>query len=368
MTEFNPSIVRIEKIEKHFNSNNLSIATVLGDYPVIIKTSDFQIGQLVSYIPIDTIVPDTEQFYFLCPLKYENYELDEVIKTRAIGPKYPLGSIPEKDRIIFAKKIRGVYSQGLVLPCPEGFNEGDSIVEHFNLSKWVEENEENVQICSRKVSGSNQEKAPIGWSIPYYDIESIRKFLSKIEPGEEVVLSEKLNGSNFSACYDGNKLHVKSRNFYKKENEFDMWWDAANRYNLKEKLSKYPMLVFFAELIGQVKGFRYDSEIIDNKLQTLLYFFDIYDVKRHCYLNYDDRVAILEELKLPIPPILYRGAWMDKESMYKLANGLTMLGGKHIREGWVLNVPKERVNFVDGRFQFKFVGEDYALSKGKKNK
>src|ERR1700723_140288 len=285
MSDYRAEAVFIERIDVHPHADYLSIATVLGDYPVVTRTGQFHVGQLVAYLSIDNIVPDIEQWYFLCPKKYEKYEENGEIKQKIVGPRYELGEVPEKYRVLKAKKFFSVYSQGIITELTSQHNVGDSLVEEMGLKKWEEENEDNVPTAKRL--GANAEKAPIGWSIPYYDIESIRKYLPCVEHEQDIVLTEKLNGSNAGFCYDGERLRVKSRNFYKLRDEEDLWWSAAMRYDLETKLAKYPMLVFFAELVNQVKGFRYSTVIENGKLHTQLYFFDIWDTQKMRYLDYD---------------------------------------------------------------------------------
>jgi hypothetical protein len=118
MSDWSPQIVRVEKVEKHPDADALDIVTVLGDYPVIAKRDEYHVDDLAAYIPIDSIVPDTEDYYFLCPKAYEKYEEDGEVKQRQVGNKYPMGEVPEKYRVIKAKKIRGIYSQGMIVQCP----------------------------------------------------------------------------------------------------------------------------------------------------------------------------------------------------------------------------------------------------------
>jgi RNA ligase (TIGR02306 family) len=367
MSDWQPQVVFIEKIEKHPNADNLSIAIVLGDYPVVIKTGQYDVGCVAGYLPIDTIVPDTEQFYFLCPKAYEQYEENGETKSRQVGMKYSLGSVPEKYRILKAKKIRNVYSQGMLVDVPQATdtgasNIGMSIIDYLDLRKW-EAPEEEDNIVSLKMRGANAESPPKGWSIPYYDINSVRKYGTCIQEDEEVVLTEKLNGSNASFCHDGEKLWAKSRNWYKKFDEEDPWWDIAIRYKLEESLTKYPGIVMFGELIGNVKGYRYNAAIADGKLNSKIYFFDAYDTKKNRYLDYDDFVSIVKDLALDATPELYRGKWLGKD-MYSYAEGPTMLGGKHIREGFVVKTIKERYEpRLDSRLILKLVGEGYNLQK-----
>ena len=377
MSDWQPQVVRIEKVEKHPDADALDVCTVLGDYPVITKRDEYSVGSVTGYIPIDTIVPDVQHFHFLCPLNKEKYEEvegnDVVTKERILGPKFPVGSVPEKYRRIKAKRIRGTYSQGMLVnlmpwivkmnlddppPAP-----GDSIVDMMGLKKWEEEEEENLPGL-KNTRGTNAEKAPQGWAIPHYDIDGIRKYVECLKEDEEIVLTEKIHGSNAGFSHDGTRLWVKSRNYYKRMDEDDMWWDIALRFDLESKLAQHPGLVFFGEVYGQVKGFRYDTVIAEGRLMTRVRFFDVFDTKRMRYLDYDDRVKVISELGLDSVPELYRGPWLGKEQMYPFAEGLTTLGGKHIREGWVLNTAKERYEpRLDSRMQVKLVGEAYNLQK-----
>lgn len=361
MSDWQPQVTRILKVEKHPDADALDIATVW-DYPVVCKRNEYQEGELTAYIPIDTIVPDTQDFYFLCPLIREKYEEDGEVKERLLGPKYPVGSVPEKYRRIKAKKMRGRYSQGMLMKPPTGLVDGDSIVEVMGLKKWEEQEEENLP--GLKKTGTNAEKAPQGWAIPHYDIDGIRKYLNCILPDEQIVLTEKIHGSNAAFSHDGNRLWVKSRNYYKKMDEDDMWWDIALRYDLESKLKEHPHMVFFGEVYGQVKGFRYDTVIAEGRLMTKIRFFDVWDTKTMRYIDYQDKVNMVHSVGLETAPELYRGPWLGKEIMYPYAEGVSTLNPKHIREGWVLNTLVERYEpRLDSRMQVKLVGEGYNLQK-----
>jgi RNA ligase (TIGR02306 family) len=369
LSDWTPQIVRVEKIEKHPGADRLIIVTVLGDYPIITNMVDLKVGDLIGYLPIDTIVPDTDDFYFLCPMAYEKYEDEEGnVQQRQTGPKFPVGSVPEKHRILKAKKIRGVYSQGMLHPINPCLNpsvimvEGDSLVELLGLKKWDEPEEENLP--GLKKTGTNAEKPPQGWVIPHYDIDGLRKYISCLQENEEIVLTEKIHGSNSAFCHDGARLWVKSRNYFKRMDEDDMWWDVALRNDFETKMVKYPMMVFFGELYGQVKGYRYDTVIEGGRLLTKVRFFDVFNAKTGRYLDYDERVQMMDSIGLDRVPELYRGPWNGKEEMYPYAEGPSTLNPKHLREGFVLNTAIERFEpRLQSRMQVKLVGEGYNLKK-----
>jgi tRNA-binding EMAP/Myf-like protein len=183
MTEWNPQVVRVEKIEKHPGADSLSIATVLNNYPVICKLDQYKLGQLVSYLPVDSVVDLSKpEFSFL-----------------------------DKPRIK-ARRLRGIYSQGLLIDAPPSFNEGDSIIDHFNIKKFVYDEEvEDLMLLSdeekrhylfpkidqkfaAKLRGRNAASPPKGWNAPYYDLDSIRKYGRLFQEDDVVICNEKCDG------------------------------------------------------------------------------------------------------------------------------------------------------------------------------
>jgi len=341
MSEWLPQVVKITSKEKLPNSDFLSITEVNG-YPVIFKTNEFNVGDLVGYIPIDSIVPDTEQFYFLAP--------QEILKDGVVIPKPSVGQVPEKYRRIKAKKIRGIYSQGIFVKLPENcfLKEGDSIIDLFNLKKFeTEEDFFNTR--------GQFESPPKGWTLPFYDLEGLRPNLYLLKEDEEVILTEKLNGSNASYVYDGNKLWVKSRRYFKKDLPEDPWWFAAKALDLENKLKEYPFLAFFGECYGNVKGFKYDVQA-----KVSVRFFDIYDIKKMRFLDFDEAYKIVKSLNLDWVPVLYCGPWKGKE-MFHFAEGNSTIG-KNVREGFVVAPIKERIDPISfKRIKFKLIGETYNL-------
>jgi RNA ligase (TIGR02306 family) len=372
MTEWRNEIVQIENVHKHPNADNLDIVTVLGDYPVITKHNEYKPGDLACYISENTLVPDIDIFYFLAPCVMEKYFENGEFKGRPTAEKkYPLGKVPEKYRIVYSKKIRGEYSEGLLLPVPNNdFKLGDSVVDFFGLQK-VDEKEEEETVGKQKAKSVNSwapaTRKPETWDLPYYDIDPLRSNLNRLWPSEEVALTLKCHGSFYSVTHDGTELWVKSRKVFKKETENSPWWKVVRYYNLKEKLKAYPMFSFWAEIVGhqntKAYQFLYDAEVENNEVLAKLHFFHIYDVEKRRKLHYDDTRTILKDLGLPIVKQLYRGPWLGKEKMYKFAEGPDPINPKHVREGFVLQTLDRRREEYLGPTEYKHVGEGYKLSK-----
>lgn len=166
MSEWSVNVVQIDKISKHPNADTLSIVHVWG-YPVIIRTGDFQEGDKAVYVPVDSIVPDDEPFKFLAG----------------------------KNRIK-AKKLRGIFSMGLLVKLPDNSWEvGKDVAETMGIKKY-EEVEDAIQM------GGDTEYYHNKQYIRHYDIEGFRKYGEIFQAGEEVIVTEKIHGCNARFVYD----------------------------------------------------------------------------------------------------------------------------------------------------------------------
>lgn len=397
MSEWQVRVVNIKDVVKHENADTLSVVNVDGGYPCIAKTADIQ--PLMIYVCLDSIVPDTEQFYFLCP--NETVEIDGKKITKA---RYSVGSVPEKYRRIKARRFRGVFSMGLLIPALPGMKEGDVVDKTLNVIKYEPDLEAAGKgRCGGHILSGECEKDP-GFLPIFTDINSLRKYGNELIEGEEVVISEKLHGCSGRAVYKDGKLWVGShtkikRNPYAKKSFFErvlsffasvmtivlskikikwgwyhyllfrlrnvgkavpenVWWKVAKQYDLEEKLKKYPDIAAYFEVFGQVQDLKYGAE----KDQLFIRLFDALNINTRAYLNYDDFVAFVNDIGLETVPILFKGAWTSELKEFRNGKS-TISGANHMREGFVVKPVKERYSQHAGRVIFKLVGEDYLLRK-----
>jgi hypothetical protein len=176
-----------------------------------------------------------------------------------------------------------------------------------------------------------------------------------------------VHNSNFSMIHDGNRLWCKSRNYFKVKDPKSKWWDVPLRENMEERLSKYPMLAFFFEYIGEINGFRYDCDIKDGKVIRKIKLFDIYNTQTKKFLHYDDLLKIADDLKLERVPELFRGKWTSLNDFKELCEGTSMLNHNHIMEGFVIksldrySLPSSRMK--NNRAIMKYISKKFDLSK-----
>jgi len=326
MSTFKVEVVALPKFEKHPNADRLFITRIF-DYPVIFNNmSDYKEGDLVTYIPIDAAVPMTPEWSFL--------------------------GDSERSHRIKAKKLRGVFSMGLLVRAPEGSKVGDNVAEQLGIIKYEPREPQYM--------GGENEKDP-GFIPCYTDIENYRRYPHILQPGENVFLTEKLHGCNGRAVFSQKtqRFWLGSRTKIKKEDPKNLWWKAAYKHDLPEKLAKHPDLIYYFEVYGQVQDLKYGA----GKNDLFIRCFDVFDINRGIYLNFDEASGFIYDAGLEPVPHLYTGLW--KPELIELAEGKSTIAD-NVREGFVVRPKKERWSDEVGRVILKVIGQKYLLRKGKK--
>lgn len=335
MSTFKVEVVKLEHVEKHPNADTLSIAKIF-NFPVIFRTEDYAVGELVAYIPVDSVVPDTPEWEFL-----------------------------GKHKRIKAKKLRGVFSMGLLAKLPqddpeEVFFEGDDVAERMGITKFFEP--EPVTY-----GGKGKQDANILPEIAifprYTDVENYLRYADVLKPlaaeGTEFVITEKLHGANGRFLFLEGQMHVGSMRCLWKPESQNQWWKIAEMLNLPEKLADgYGGLAIYGEVYGNVQDLKYGMpEGIDFRV------FDMLNVETRQFLDWDMVASISKELGLKTVPVLYRGFLPSAEALKAMTEGNSTLAD-NIREGIVIKPVRETVDFKFGRIILKYVGEQYLLRKG----
>lgn len=337
MTEFHVEVVRIGKVEKHPNADSLSITQVHGGYPVIFKTGDYKTGDLAVYVPVDSIVPDTEQWKWLAPAG---------------------ASLRDKDRRIKAKRLRGVFSMGLITEAFPGMREGEDVSKLLGITKY----EPDVEVESAPVQRQFRQSMP-WWKVAFwnivlylglakyfgrkdwtstgtnpprlkylpgvYDIEPFRKYGQQwFEPGEVVIVTEKIHGQNASFVHDGKKLHIKSRTRWRRNDPTEKqntWAAVAEKYDIERKLKTKPGIVLFGETYGNNADMPYG--VSREKTGDEFVAFDAWDSNEGRWLDWYEFAALCTELDVPKAPVIGRFEWQDDqyEALLPEAEGKSIL-------------------------------------------
>jgi RNA ligase (TIGR02306 family) len=320
MSEFHVNVVRIGTVEKHPNADTLGITRVW-DYPVIVKLGEFKEGDLAVYVPVDSVVPaDDPRWAFL----------DGHYRVKA-------------------KRLRGVFSMGLLVHAEPGWEVGQDVLEALRITKY-----DPPEPMS---TGGENEKDP-GFMPCYTDIEGLRRWSDVLVPGEQVIITEKIHGANGRFIFRDDRLWCASHHNWKKQSESVIWWKAAERMGLADKLMRRPDLGFYGEVYGQVQDLKYGAKQSD----LFLAFYDAIEVASRRYIGWDDFVFVAAELRLPVVPVLYRGPWSP--DLRSFAEGpSTVVGADNVREGMVVKPVYERFDDRIGRVILKLHGEGYLTRK-----
>lgn len=371
------NVIRIEIILPHPNADKLEIVPIEGYQAVVVK-EQFKPGDLAYYIPPDSIVPDRPEYAFLWG--NATYE----------------GGTPERKRRITAKKLRGEWSEGLLMPLgPAGAGQtpglmvcsldgsfrkikiGDDISDNFGITHYNPPepgqstqpggNEGNTKKWRLPRTFGGWKQFILGWlrgerreggiSLPTYDVEAFKKWNKTFKSEDEVYVTEKIHGSNARFTYQesivGGKMYVGSRNLWKADGSTCVWRRALKDNPWIEPWCKaHPGYALYGEITPTQKGFNYGSD----KIQFFLFDIRQPDGK---WAEVSEYINLLGDDYKALVPVLYHGPF-DEPKIKILVDGLsTINGSKHIREGVVVKTVPERSERNLGRAQLKIVSNTF---------
>lgn len=325
------TVFRVSGLTKHENADSLSVGDFEG-CPYIVNSNDTKNGDLRIFLPFDIKCPSLDW-------------VPEFVRGQRIRPI----------------RLRGVFSMAAVIPVPEGeFAEGEDVTERLGFVKYepgITETKDGIVVDTKN---GIQCRGPEGLQLPYYDIESLRKYHCEFFEGERVIIQEKIEGENLCVVYWQDQLHVRSRNNWYADGD-NKWWNAVRKYDWSW-LSKYPGIAVFAEKYGNVNKFRYDCANGEQRIRM----FDMYDAVNRRFLPYGDMILkTVFGCTILYAPVLYDGPWLGLPEHKPLAEGKSTFGD-NIREGFVVRPFENRFyGRHSERLIMKLHGESYMIAKGK---
>lgn len=211
----------------------------------------------------------------------------------------------------------------------------------------------------------------------YLDIERCKqKYAETFNVGEDIVIQEKIDGSNASIRYDEESGTLKAfsrRLELNADNTLNGFWDYVQTLNLdtfKEILgSRY---IVFGEWMGAKHAIKYPENVYGK-----FWMFDVWDTQTEQYLPYEETRSFYDKLiacgneenKFNFVPVFYIGKFESWEKTSELV-GRTEVGAEPTGEGIVI----KRQNCLDSKssrlpFYVKIVSEQFSeVHKSKKQK
>lgn len=323
------SIQTILEITDIPNSDNIVLARINGWRSVVAKSYGLHVGDRCVYFEIDSKLPKTDTFSFMESCHY-------IVKT---------------------KRIRGVLSQGLIMPLnlfpiiSEDIEENTDVTEFLGVEHKDNYGDECVGTVGKPMMPKYIKKT---------DCERIQNV--KHMDSNKFYVTEKLDGSSATFAYINDTLVICSRRmdisgeYIYGDPKNTLWYKAADIHNLRDKLKMYPDLVFQGEIIGPgIQQNRYGLK------DTQFYVFRIHDLTKDVFLSMADMIDMCTILSLYPVPLLLESVDYDsktKDEWLKYADGKSAL--KNVdREGVVL-APIGTTRFSD-YYSFKIVSNNFLL-------
>ena len=327
MTRKLSTIKEITNIFPIEGADRIELAEINKGWKVIIKKDEYAIGSKVLYIEVDAWVPTA-----LAPFLQKG---DKVKRFNNV-----------EGNLLKTIKLKGVLSQGLVLPIEkEYFDNEENLDEFLNIQKF-----EKLAITSNGVPARNF--PPF---IPKTDQERCQNLAEKIFSKEcfnDVFMGTlKMDGTSCTVYNHNGHIGVCSRNIEIIKGE-NIYWKAKGVSEITEILKENENLAFQGEIVGV--GVQKNKHNID---RPTLYVFDIYDIHKGYYLSpdkYPDYKVNYVPFKLNFTP---------SESLNSVDKLMDLVkqhskdeDGNHL-EGIVF----KRINKDKGRFTFKVINNEYIL-------
>ncbi|MFE5938108.1 RNA ligase (ATP) [Streptomyces sp. NPDC056470] len=339
-------------VHVHPNADALELAQV-GLYRAVVAKGAYRSGDVAVYIPEQAVLPTAL--------------VDELGLTGRLAGK-------ASDRVK-AVRLRGELSQGIVcrpkaladVDLAAAAAEGTDFADLLGITKWVPP-------IPPTMSG-DVEVAP--GLLPWVDIENLQRYPDIFEPGEPVVLTEKLHGTACLTTYsaEDGRVQVSSKGFGAKglalqEDPRNLYWRAVHGHGVPAVAARLAARLgarrvgLFGEVYGAgVQDLGYGANARGEQVG-----YAVFDVSAEIdgQVRWLDPAEVLEAGELPLVPRLYTGPY-DLDVVVGLASGRETVSGSelHLREGVVIRPVTERYSpVVGGRAIAKAVSPAYLTRKG----
>lgn len=344
-------VCEVLAVEPHPDADRLAIAIVKGWRTCIKRSPDtgkteFTAGDKCVYFPPGSVMPP------------ELAERLGIVKFLKPLPRDADGSRPPGYQV-WAAYLRGTPSYGLIIPASDNpdWRVGTDVADYYGITKY----EPPVP--------ADPNALPDHPALHRYtDMQALANFPDVLQPGEEVVITEKIHGMNFRAGlvrpdqasgagepiagasptqdyfeWVAGSFNTTQRQFDSQKNE-TLFWLPFNHPGLRPLLSELSGgsndVVAFGEIFG--------PGIMDTQYGRKAPDFCVFDISVNKeYLPFDQLRNLCTKYNIHMAPLIYRGPYMPGMAGY-LVSGPTGLcppeqaGRFSGREGIVVKSAVER--------------------------
>lgn len=220
------TIEKIDSLTPIEGADKIELAKVRG-WNVVVQKGLYEVGDPVVYFEIDTMLPESDE-------RFESF-MARGVRTDSEG---------RTGHVVKTIRLKGQYSQGLVMPIGEFFEVmsrytvispkcenliGMDVTEDIGVWKWEPP-------IPAQLSGKVRGGLP-GW-VRKTDAERVQNFedFLPLNP-DEFYCTEKIDGSSATFTYHYDEgFHVCSRNLDLEPTDGNTFWEIANRYEIDDIL------------------------------------------------------------------------------------------------------------------------------------
>jgi hypothetical protein len=388
------NIVRLSEPRVHTNADTLELFDI-GGYQVVVKKGQFKAGDLAVYIQPDSVVPQTEAFRFIWA-----QGLTAVVDQVQDGNILAHWEVPERRRRITVRKFRKEWSEGLLMPLTDfpgvltskagppgvtGVNfdfrlvsEGADVSDLLGITHWdgddvestVSDNDSRPKRKYPKTlkgwfffllykaglkSVKKQMNEELAFDVPKFDVENIKNFKNTITPEDDVIVTEKIHGSQGRYFFREGKMYAGSRNFWKSEKSPCVWRKVLRDHPWIENFCRENEgAILYGEVVPTQKGFRYGCDEGETN-------FFVFDIRKSDGEYLPKALTMRGGLGLTLVPLVYEGLFESDVLLNALTDGPSLVPAtKTPREGVVITV-KDPTRWQRGlgRIQLKAVSNKF---------
>lgn len=332
---------KIEDIKPIKGADFIEIAVVDG-WNVVIKKGEFNVGDYAVYAEIDSFIP---------------HELAPFLST-GTTPKVFEGIEGQR---LKTKRLKGVYSQGLLLPL-------ETLLDK-DLSQLLDvEYYDPFEIKEKKLSTEALGVFPS--FIPKTDLERVQNLKRDFNVWKDSQLlfeiTEKLDGSSITIFIDRSELkkgvsvlRVAGRKEIKKDIPESIFWTGVRNEKIDELFLSYKDAGRYAlqgELLGSKTGST--GKNIYGVEDYSIYIFDVFDIINGRYLTSSEKNKVLDDIGISInkrvPCINSQATLTNFEDELLSADGISKIA-KVKREGLAYKC------LSDTSIKFKIISNKWLL-------
>lgn len=338
------TIQRVQEVSPIANADRIEVVRILGWNVVVQKGLGYSVGDKVAFFEIDSFLPETDE-------RFESFQ------SRGVKSFTHNGELVS-GHVVTTAKLRGVISQGVVMPLSElgytaghidALEVGSDITEAIGVLKW----EEPIPTGGNIIGRFDSRFAP--------KTDAIRA-QSLAAHWDEIVAMDweptlKVDGTSQTLLNDDGNIRIFGRNW--ELNNTSKGFQTASQFGLVDVVSENPRMAIQFELVGP--GVLPRNTLKLDKLRPIV--FDVWqDGMKVSRDQWDQRI-----LALATP--LLGDEWKPHGTLEEMIQKVDGLRGNFTKdvldEGIVFHATSKDIPlYMDRNANFKIINNKFLLKHG----